>query len=31
MNLVLDKYLKLLKKNKIKIDKIIRNPFKKES
>ncbi len=31
MNLVLDKYLKRLKKNKIKIDKIIRNPSVKES
>ena len=30
MNLVLDKYLKRLK-NKIKIDKIIRNPSVKES
>ncbi len=31
MNLVLNRYLKLLKKNKIKIDKIIRNPSVKEN
>ena len=30
MNLVLKKYEKILKKNKIKIDKIIRNPSVKE-
>jgi len=31
MNLVLNKYLRLLKKNKIKVDKIIRNPSVKEN
>ena len=31
MNLVLNKYSNILKKNKIKIDKIIRNPSVKEN
>ncbi len=31
MNLVLEKYKKILKKNKIKVDKIIRNPAVKEN
>ena len=31
MNLVLEKYEKILKKNKIKVDKIIRNPCVKEN